>query len=662
MDGDVTLLDRADYENAEEQLMRPEVMKQPLLPLYEAIHNAIHASQENESNNILINIDIIRDDTNFIDSVARINGFTITDYGVGFTDEKTLAFLKLFTTDKKKKFNSKGIGRLSFFSAFINVDINSTYKYEDNFCERNFSVTIDNIGKIKIPDATLSKNNGNITSIKIYNIKQELDDKYYISIEYIVEQLKEHFAAAILSSEFLEINIHDKIQYKINKESYSSDKGDNFIIADTQFEVFYIKNKRPMKSKHKIFLTAAGRAVVDKDIDFLANTKIGGRDDDKFYLSTIVTSYLFDDSVDSTRTRFINIPETSDLQGRISLEQIYLEIYKNVRLYVEKLNPEITNANNETISKVIEELPHLSIVSSEQSVIDKIPLYSSRKQIRDVLIQEYAKKQLEALNFVRIKSKQYEKKGVPNFEEFIKNEQYKLEQGMKLNHAHLTTYILYREYIISLFSQFLRKNNNQKYSPEYVLHNLIFPMKTESDNCENDYYNHNLWLIDDRYATYKYLSSDISEYVISESGYDKNDKRYDIFAIYEEPQNGAANNVFLVELKQTHKQLSHSNDPIQQLINYAIRIRNGKLDKHDGSRINISDNTQYYGIALCDIHNQYFKDEMIARHSLKKRSDGKSYFTLQINETFFIEVTNYENLLEIARIRNKAFMDKLKGQ
>lgn len=117
----------------------------------------------------------------------------------------------------------------------------------------------------------------------------------------------------------------------------------------------------------------------------------------------------------------------------------------------------------------------------------------------------------------------------------------------------------------------------------------------------------------------------------------------------------------MVELKQTHKQLSHSNDPVQQLIDYAMRIRNGKLDKYDGSRINITDTTQYYGIALCDIHHQYFRDEMIARHSLKKRNDGKSYFTLQMNETFFIEVTNYENLLEIARIRNKAFMDKLKG-
>ena len=57
------LIPRADYENAEEQIMRPEVLKQPLLPLYEAIHNAIHASQEKEINDIKIDIEIHRDNS-----------------------------------------------------------------------------------------------------------------------------------------------------------------------------------------------------------------------------------------------------------------------------------------------------------------------------------------------------------------------------------------------------------------------------------------------------------------------------------------------------------------------------------------------------------------------------------------------------------------------
>ena len=237
-----------------------------------------------------------------------------------------------------------------------------------------------------------------------------------------------------------------------------------------------------------------------------------------------------------------------------------------------------------------------------------------------------------------------------------------LKASSRLNHAHLTTYVKYREFIINLFSQFLKKDNDGKYSPEAVLHNLIFPMRTTSINCEDDYYNHNLWLIDDRYASYAYLCSDKYEGAIAEKKCENDDKRYDIIAIYEDPIGGAAQNIFIIELKQTHKQLSKNNDPVQQLKDYVIRIQNNKLNKEDGGRINTTPTTSYYGVVLCDIHCKFFMDEMIINHSLVRRSDGKSYFASLLHNRLFVEVTNYENLLEIARIRNKAFMDKLQGR
>ena len=117
----------------------------------------------------------------------------------------------------------------------------------------------------------------------------------------------------------------------------------------------------------------------------------------------------------------------------------------------------------------------------------------------------------------------------------------------------------------------------------------------------------------------------------------------------------------MVELKQTHKELSAQNDPIGQLIDYTLRIKDGKLNKEDGGRINITSTTTYHGIILCDIHCEYFKKYMIDRYSLTQRSDGKSYYTIQCHDILFIEITNYENLLSIAQVRNKAFIEKLKG-
>jgi hypothetical protein len=131
--------------------MRKYVISQPLLPLYEAIHNAIHASQENDINDIKINIEILRSGRALSQEFGNINEIIITDHGIGFNDEKCLSFFQLFTQDKKAKFNSKGIGRLAFFSSFYNVEIHSIYNENGKQRERKFNLTIDSIGTDDIP-------------------------------------------------------------------------------------------------------------------------------------------------------------------------------------------------------------------------------------------------------------------------------------------------------------------------------------------------------------------------------------------------------------------------------------------------------------------------------------------------------------------------------
>ena len=104
---------------------------------------------------------------------------------------------------------------------------------------------------------------------------------------------------------------------------------------------------------------------------------------------------------------------------------------KEIRQYIADIMPESLTANDEMINEVVEELPHLAAVSDEQSVRNEIPLYSSRERVRSTLVQEYAKKQLESLNYVKNKAREYEKKGPPNFDEFLKNEYINIFRDMK---------------------------------------------------------------------------------------------------------------------------------------------------------------------------------------------------------------------------------------
>lgn len=229
---------------------------------------------------------------------------------------------------------------------------------------------------------------------------------------------------------------------------------------------------------------------------------------------------------------------------------------------------------------------------------------------------------------------------------------------MKINHAPIVSYIKYRDFVLNLFQKLLEKRVDGKYQPEKVLHNILFPTKTDSINAKSDYLKHNLWIIDDRYAVYDFLSSDVPEGVVFGAPYDKNDKRYDICAAYSDPI-GEEHNIFIVELKKTSLPLSENNDPIAQIKNYVQRMINGKMVKYNGTRINVTSSTQFFGLVLCDVHSDYFNDFMVNGHSLKKRPDSKSYHAVMLNDRLFLEVTNYENLLDIAHARNRIFIEKL---
>ena len=653
---------RIDFESAVEQIMDQEVRRQPLLPLYEAVHNAIHASMEMELDDIVIKVHIERSSNSLVDEVAPIESISVTDNGIGFREKELSSFFTIFTKNKRKKYNSKGIGRLAYFASFLNIEIASVFQDDDVYKERNFAVDVSSVDAKELPSAQLSDKKENKTTVTMRTLKKEFADKYKIHRDAIVSGLQDHFAAAMLSLDSLKIEVSDGDYFcTINKNSYLSCDINNIGIGRESFRIFYIKYRQDISKGNSIILTASGREVDQRAISFLSRNKIKRENEDNYYLKCYVVSEYLDKNVNASRTRFSGIPDRDGLENKPSLEGIYSEIGKGVRRYIAEVMPDIDDVNKQLIQKEVEDLPHLAAVLEDEEVINDIPLCSSREQIRSALVQAYSKKQVEALNYVKGKTKEYEKNGPPNFEEFLAKESEKLKEGAKLNHAHLTTYVMYREFIINLFKQFLKKQDDDKYAPESVLHNLIFPMRQSSNDWETDYYKHNLWLIDDRYAGYTYLASDLPEWKISESDYQPDDKRYDIIAAYEDPVTGAAQNIFLIELKKTHLPLGKDNDPVDQVSNYVFRIKEGKIDKADGGVINITDSTSYNAVILCDIHNPYFRKIMVDKHSLKPRSDGKSYFGFLQNGKLFVEVTNYENLLSIASLRNKAFMDKLKG-
>ena len=66
-------------------------------------------------------------------------------------------------------------------------------------------------------------------------------------------------------------------------------------------------------------------------------------------------------------------------------------------------------------------------------------------------------------------------------------------------------YMTRRKEIIDLFNKFLNAEENGEYKLEVDVYNLIFPLRLTNNDL--NYENHNLWLLDKRFITYKFIAS-----------------------------------------------------------------------------------------------------------------------------------------------------------
>lgn len=125
---------------------------QPLVPLFEAIVNAIHAIGERKSTDPSfegqIIIRILRDGQFVLDGtgeLTQIQSFEIIDNGIGFNEANIASFMESDST-YKAQIGGKGVGRFSWLIAFEKAEIESVYSEEDEYVKRSFDFSISNSG------------------------------------------------------------------------------------------------------------------------------------------------------------------------------------------------------------------------------------------------------------------------------------------------------------------------------------------------------------------------------------------------------------------------------------------------------------------------------------------------------------------------------------
>ena len=283
--------------------------------------------------------------------------------------------------------------------------------------------------------------------------------------------------------------------------------------------------------------------------------------------------------------------------------------------------------------------------------MDDIDPNSSEEKIDEVLYCHKGKAEFE----IRRSSEKLLKTQSESFngsEERIKELTEKYDDFQKDN---LAAYVIYRKFVIELFMKKIASRPDGSCVDEKILHDIIFPRRTDSDSIGFD--NHNLWLIDDRLAFHACAMSDkeIREFMESDSA-----DRPDIVAFADvDPDTRVARTVSIIEFKKPNRTNYRDEKPPEQVQRMLRQIRENKHVLVDNGRpIHISqEDTQFLCYAICDFTKPIL--DWAEENDYAKMHGEFAYYYYNRNLNASIFLINLDKIALDACKRNFAFFEKL---
>ena len=162
-------------------------------PLIEVVVNAIQAIEAlgNGDGRVEISINRARQ-AELDDSSPNVDGFTITDNGIGFTNENREAFDTLYTAQKLSE-GGKGFGRFTCLKYFHDVQVDSVYLDDSTYKSRKFKM--GKVTDIIVDEQVLSTEKTETGStVQLISTIKEFPDKGIATIaRTLVEKLLPYF-------------------------------------------------------------------------------------------------------------------------------------------------------------------------------------------------------------------------------------------------------------------------------------------------------------------------------------------------------------------------------------------------------------------------------------------------------------------------------------
>jgi len=650
----------------------PLGVNRPLLPLFEAVINSIHAIQATKRKDGKIDIVVSRDETQALLSdkftdLRPVIGFKVTDNGIGFDPEN---FESFSTSDTKHKPGAKGIGRFMWLKAFDHVEVASVFAENGSRYKRTFDFKLSSVGieNEKVEDAPTAEEPK--TEVRLVSYKPQYQKNCPKHLELIAERLIEHCLIYFLSNNCPTITLTDKRSYINLNEHFSLNVSGNidtvkFKLKNEKFKLVHLRLYFSNEKNHQAHVCGNDRVVESLDLGKRIpdlNAKLSDSDGKLFKYAACVISPYLDENVNSQRIGF-DIPKDDDglYHDVVTLDEIDHAIVDEVKKYlVDYLKP-VRQEKVDRINRFIE-----TKAPQYRSTIKYMP--GALDQIAPDVSDEKLETELHKLKFkfnTELKEQTQHlinstTNDITNVDEYLEEYNKLLSKISELSTDQLAEYVLYRKSIISLLDKSLQMKASDKYLLEEAVHRIIFPLRKTSN--EVDYEQQNLWLIDERLSYHYFLSSDKRldqlDVIDSDSAERPDIVVFNKALAYAESQ-PPYSSIVIVEFKRPMRNDYKVDDnPFEQVNRYISNIRASNEVDSNGRPIRVDLATPFYAYIICDITD---KVEYLAEkeYDFTKTPDGWGYFNFKKNLNAYIEVISYTKLVEDAKKRNRVLFERL---
>ena len=642
-----------------------------MMPLFEAISNSIDAIGDlrqgfakHEIRIRLLNAqDLVQQSG---DPTFCIDGFVITDDGIGFNDANLASFQEAHTLSKFKV-GGKGVGRFTYLKVFSHVSIHSVFERQSERLVREFGFDIVNELRGVGPGVHTTERRQTVVSMRglLERYKGGWPNDPLVIAQRVISHFLIRFAARSCPSIVLESPGHAPIDlHQVFQASVQPHIEERFFsVGGHEFAIQAFRN-RDGRSRHDLHLCASGRDVVTGKLrDLLPELPERFLDEEQapYTLIVLVTGAYLDDHANQERTK---ISFQADDEG--DMDDTLVSRHALNKGVVETLRPllvaDLKSTNEEKraqVERFVQQAPEYRVLTHdrfreliEQRVqpglkdeqLDEALLHI-RRDIEDGMRKE--ERHVAAL---------IEKESYDQYQERIRR---LMEDMNDVGKAKLADYVAHRRTILDLVDHSLKRvQNDSKYPFERVLHKMIFPMGATSKDVFLE--QQNLWLLDERLCFHTLLTSD--KKLNKVPGLERTSgKEPDIFAFFYDTPIGVAEadgisggGVVIVEFKRPGRD-DYDKDPADQIVQRFDEIAQGGVRDIDGRPIN-PDRLRYTGYLIADLTPTLHRQVRMRYH---KMADNEGYFATLPQGNGYIEIVSYDKLVADAKRRNRVLFEKL---